>query len=169
MPASYIDNLYCLATGDAGVMNFGFRNESGAKIEHPVLVVQLPKFVDVLDFDASATILSRKPVAVESASLLEYRFDLAAWRNRIHDGDFPYPYNQWDGLMLLLRTTQPASDALHKAWYWIEDGSYRSKPLRYLLTGCILATDESTPAGTIGACILKPDSDCVTEFAVRRS
>lgn len=131
MPGSYLDNLYCLATGDAGVMNFGFRNETGAKVERPVLVVQLPEFVEVLDLDASATIVSRKSAQIEGASLLECRFDISAWRNRIHEGDFPYPYNQWDGLMLLLRTSLPADDARYKAWYWLEDGAYRSEPLSF--------------------------------------
>ncbi len=131
MPGSYLDNLYCLSTGDAGVMVFGFRNETGAKIEHPQLLLQLPEDVDLLDTAPAATVLEQKPVSIQGAKLTEYRLDLAPWVSRIHDGAFPYPYNMWDGLSLLVRTTRPAGDARYRACYWLEDGAYRSEPLSF--------------------------------------
>ena len=128
MPGHYLDNLYCLSAGDAGVMIFGFRNESAAKIESPCLVLRLPEGIDVLDLDASASILSRKPIRVQGAAVQEHRIDIRAWKRRIRDGTFPYPYNMWQGLALLLRSSLPPGQARYTAWYWLEDGQYRTKP-----------------------------------------
>jgi len=128
MPWDYLDNLYCLPTGQAGVMVFGFRNEASAAIDSPRLLLQLPPDIEILDLDQSAKILSRTPAQVRGQQVREYRIDIAAWKNRIRDGAFRYPYNMWDGLALLLRTPQPPTDASRKGWYWLEDGEHRTKP-----------------------------------------
>jgi hypothetical protein len=131
MPGAFLDNLYCLSTGDAGVLTFGFRNETGSKIESPQLLLQLPQGVEVLDMALAAPILEQKPMPVEGASMVQYRLDLCGWTNRIHDGTFSYPYNMWDGLTLVVRTARPAAATRLKASYWLEDGTYRSAPLPF--------------------------------------
>ena len=131
MPGAFLDNRYCLATGDPGSMLFGFRNESGRPIGHPYLVLQLPQGVEVLAQSPQASVVERKNVQVQGADLLEHRFDLAAWKGRIRDGTFAYPYNQWEGLQLLVRTHLPAGPARRKAWYWLEDGDTHCDPLSF--------------------------------------
>ena len=131
MPGSFLDNLYCLSTGDAGVMVFGFRNESSAEIEQPQLLLQLPAGIEILDLPASVKMLGREAVHVLGADLTEYRLDISSLKGRIRDGTFRYPYNMWDGLVLLLRTTQPASDTRYQAHYWLEDGAYSTDPLSF--------------------------------------
>jgi hypothetical protein len=131
MPWAYLDNLYCLSSGDAGVMVFGFRNEAGAPIQKPQLLLQLPAAVEILDLDSYAGIVSSAAKLIQDRPIREYRIDLGQLKGAIHDASFNYPYNQWDGLALLLRTAEPPGDIRHEARYWIEDGPYRSEPLSF--------------------------------------
>lgn len=131
MPWSYLHDLYCLSTGDAGVMVFGFRNESAAPIQRPHLVLELPEGIDILDMSDAARIVSAKPV--DGLGRRQYRIDITRWKRRIRDGSFAYPHNMWEGLALLLRTARPAGDARLEARYWLEDGQYRMEPRSFAI------------------------------------
>ncbi len=131
MPWYFLDNLYCLSSADAGVMLFGFRNDGGAKIDRPQLLVQLPEGVAILDRDSAAKIIEKRTVQTSDGTVQEYRIDIGAWKGRIHDGTFPYPFNTWDGLSLLLTTSRPAGQTRFKAGYWLEDGHYHTTPLSF--------------------------------------
>ena len=133
MPWALLDNLYCLSSGDADVMVFGFRNESSTPVEHPHLLLQLPPGIDVIDLDQAATIVSRTLVQAQGRQVQQYRVDIKAWKSRIRGAGFRYPYNMWEGLALLLRTSQPAAEAWHKCGYWLEDGEYRTEPRTFHL------------------------------------
>lgn len=131
MPAAYLDNLCCLSSGDAGVLTFGFRNPSGVAIAQPRLVVQLPPWVEVLDTAPTAALIHTQPATFDGARVTQHVFDIEAWKGRIRDGNFAYPHNMWEGLTLLVRTSQPPSEALQRGCYWLEDGEYRSTPLDF--------------------------------------
>lgn len=132
MPAAFLDNTYCLASGDASTMIFGFRNESDANLDQPRLVLQLPVTVEVVDVAPTVPLLEPKPISVGDAAFTEYTFDLTGRKASIRGSDFAYPYNQWDGLSLLVRTRDPAGSR-HRARYWLQDGDYRSEPISFEL------------------------------------
>ena len=131
MPGAFLDNLYQLSTGDVGAMVFGFYNEAGAKIGKPQLLLQLPQGVQILELAAPARMLESRPVAVDGGALTEYRIDVSAWKGRIRDGTYRYPYNMWQGLLLVLRTSLPAGEKRCRASYWLEDGDYCMTPLDF--------------------------------------
>lgn len=131
MPGAFLDNRYHLSTGDVGVMVFGFYNEAAAKIEQPHLLLQLPQGVEILELAAPARMLESKPAAGDGEALTEYRIDVSAWKGRIRDGTFRYPYHMWQGLLLVLRTSLPAGDRRYRGCYWLEDGAYRMTPLDF--------------------------------------
>jgi len=133
MPWAFLDNFYQLSTGDAGVMVFGFYNEAAAKIEQPQLLLRLPQGVQILELAAPAKMLESRPATVQGSALTEYRIDIAAWKGRIHDGTFAYPYNMWQGLLLVLQTSLPAGETQYTASYWLEDGAYRTDPLDFTI------------------------------------
>ena len=133
MPGHFLDNLYCLSAGDPGVMTFGFRNEANAPIGRPQLVLQLPAGVDILDLHADAKLMDERPVRLNGTEAQQYRIDIGAWKGRIRDGTFRYPYNMWQGLTLLLTSSKSAGDARYAARYWLEDGEYSSKPLSFAI------------------------------------
>jgi hypothetical protein len=131
MPAAYLDNRYCLSSGDAGTMCFGFRDESGSEIRQPQLWLRLPPGIGILDTAPAVPLLARREVQADGLAQAEYGFDLTALKSRIHDGTFAYPFNQWDGLQVLVRTRRPAAPTRLPASYWLQDGAYRSEPLRF--------------------------------------
>ncbi len=131
MPASYLDNRYCLSSGDAGTMCFGFRNESSARLDKPQLLLRLPTGIEILDTAPAVPVVEQKEVEVDGRRLNEYRLDLAPLKHRIRDGSFSYPYNQWDGLQLIVRTVLSPADTTLAGSYWLEDGTYRSGPLSF--------------------------------------
>lgn len=131
MPGAYVDNLYCLSSGDAETLCFGFRNESSLVLDRPQLLLRLPAGVEVLDTAPETQILEQVAVHSDGEALVQYRLDLAAVKGRIRDGTFPYPHNQWDGLQLVVRTALPPAEDRLRATYWLEDGTYRSEPLAF--------------------------------------
>jgi len=133
MPWYFLDNLYCLSSADAGVMLFGFRNDGGSKIDRPQLLVQLPEGVTILDMASAAKIIETRTVQTSDGTVQEYRIDIGAWKGRIHDGTFPYPFNTWEGLSLLLTTSRPVGQTRLKASYWLEDGQYHTMPLSFAI------------------------------------
>jgi len=124
---------YCLASGSAGTFVFGFRNENNVPIDHPQLVVRLPGFIELVDLDRAARVVDEEDVEDGHDALREYRIDISAWRNRIRGASFQYPYNMWQGLTLLVRTSHPPGAQRHRAVYWVEDGDYRSAQREFRL------------------------------------
>jgi hypothetical protein len=126
MPAAYVDNLFCLSSGDVGTMCFGFRNETGQELVEPRLVLRLPEGIEVLE-TAPTVKLSQRPIAGQT----EFCFDISPIKSRIHDGTFGYPYNQWEGLQVLVRTRRAPGSTRLEGRYWMEDGSYRGALLEF--------------------------------------
>ena len=127
MPWHFLKDRYCLASGDVGVVVFGFRNEAKAEIGRPQLLLQLPQCIEIVDLDRAARLGERRLVHTDDGVLREVRIDIGAWKGRIRDGTFRYPYNMWQGLTLLVRTSQPAGGERYVGHYWLEDGAYRSR------------------------------------------
>lgn len=128
MPEAMLDNRYCLSSGDLLTMIFGFRNGDDRTLEQPQLVLRMPAWVEVLE-TAPAVHVQRQT----AEGMAEYRYDLTPLKGRIHGTDFPYPWNQWEGLNLFVRTAREAGPELHEATYWMEDGAFRSEPQRFSL------------------------------------
>jgi len=128
MPWHFLKDRYCLATGDAGTLVFGFRNEAKAKVERPQLLLQLPEWIEIVDLDRAARPTGDRLVHTDDGTRREVRIDISAWKGRIRDGTFRYPYNMWQGLTLLVRTSRPAGEERYAGRYWLEDGAYRSAP-----------------------------------------
>lgn len=125
MPWGLVDELYCLSSGDVLTMIFGFRNGDDREINQPQLVLELPDFVGVLDTSPTAELLEQTDLPDD---LTRHRYDLTPLKNQIRGSDFAYPFNQWNGLSLFVRTDHLADSTLHSASYWLEDGDYRSEP-----------------------------------------
>ena len=127
MPGALLDNRYVVSSGDLLTMVFGFRNGDGRALERPTLVVRLPAQVEVLE---TAPALKPEPQPVADG-LVERRFDLTPIKGSIRGSDFAYPWHQWGGLCLFVRTTAPAGTKLPDATYWMEDGATRSETRRF--------------------------------------
>ncbi|MCE5240053.1 hypothetical protein LLH23_16450 [bacterium] len=129
MPGAMLDNRICLSSGDLLTMIFGFRNGDDRKLDRPQLVLQLPAWVEVME-TAPAVKREQTPLA---DGRTEHRFDLTPLRGNIRGSDFPYPWHQWGGLCLFVRTGEPPGEKLHEATYWMEDGTTRGEAQRFSL------------------------------------
>jgi hypothetical protein len=129
MPGALLDNRYVLSRGDLLTMIFGFRNGDGRPLAQPQLVLRLPAQVEVLE-TAPALPQQTQPAA---DGLVERRFDLTPIKGNIRGSDFPYPWHQWGGLCLFVRTSAAAGTTLPDGSYWLEDGATRSETRRFAL------------------------------------
>lgn len=116
MPGAFLDNLFCLSSGDPVVMGFQFDNGLPDKTYQPDLMLRLPAGVKILDCGQDQ-IIEAKPAAIKD--FVEYRLRVKPMRGR-------FKINAWYCIQFLLSTSLPAGDKTYPCAYWIEDGEYRS-------------------------------------------
>ncbi|MBT4816867.1 MAG: hypothetical protein HON70_14275, partial [Lentisphaerae bacterium] len=117
VPASFLDNCYHLASGDPGTAIFGFDGEISAG-EKCDLILQLPSGVALLALDPRAGILGVDKVSSATGERDQYRIDVGPWKKA---RNARFPFHQWGGLMVVLKTTLAPGDGPYPCPYWLED------------------------------------------------
>jgi hypothetical protein len=128
MPAYFIDNLFCLSSGDPGMMVFSIYDELGTERRNPQIVVELPKSVHLMGTHAQTRLLRSEPLKREGADAIQYRFDLS-YTHFISKSCFEH----WHRFCMAVKTDLAPGPARYPVRYWIEDGDYRGKAVESAL------------------------------------
>jgi hypothetical protein len=128
MPAYFVDNVFCLSSGDPGMMVFSIYDELGGERRHPQIVVELPKSVHLTGSHAQTRLLGSEPVKRDGADAIRYRFDLA-YEHFISKSCFEH----WHRFCVAVKTDLAPGPARYPVRYWVEDGDYRSKAVESAL------------------------------------
>ena len=102
VPAYFVDNLYCLSSGDPGLVCFELRNEADVPARNPQLVLELPRGINVMGTSQWAGLLKTEPAKREGADAVQYRFDLSTSKKDAGKEDFFNTTNL--GFRLMLKT-----------------------------------------------------------------
>ncbi len=151
MPFAFLDNIFCLGTGQPGTLVFAFRNENAMKLEHPSLYLKIPEAFRLLDI---RDILKITDQNCDDNGNITYKIDLSALKNSINK-EF---YGAYQVASVMLKTELPQGEKLYPAEYWVEDGNYRSAPEKFNLK-IIPASSGKTPQLFRTAAMLQRESD----------
>ncbi len=123
VPLSRVDNTFCLASGQPGIMLFAFKNEKGRKVEAPFVCLKLPPGTKSLAASAPSKVSDTR-AEPDGGSVT--RIDVGGLKDSFSkDG-----YGTWNSLGVLVTATAPASDTILEASYWYEDTIGKTEPLR---------------------------------------
>ncbi|MFK5924450.1 MAG: hypothetical protein QM496_19915 [Verrucomicrobiota bacterium] len=122
-PQFFADHLYCMAEGEPAILKFTQLNEANVEINQPVMVLELPPGIEVIDARTQLTLLEKKTLSSERGDRLRYRYALNGLKKYIQNDKL----NHYTASYLMLSSSLPVGETLHSARYWIEDGEYRSK------------------------------------------
>ncbi|MFA7232114.1 MAG: hypothetical protein WC071_12660, partial [Victivallaceae bacterium] len=151
MPFAFLDNIFCLGTGQPGTLVFAFCNENAMKLEHPMLYLKIPEAFKLVDVRDILKIIDRKR---DDNGNITYKIDFNTLKNSISK-DF---YGAYQVASAMLKTELASGEKLYPAEYWVEDGSYRSTPEKFSLK-IIPASSGKTPQLFRTATMLVRESD----------
>jgi hypothetical protein len=121
-PMSFSDNVFCLAEKQPAIMTFSMKNETGVKVDQPVIVLDLPQGVRVVEGRVPIKLVDEQSVMHGSEKYTRYRFDVSGlkggiFRDRIHYYNSPH---------FLITNEMSASEKVLPAFYSVEDGELKS-------------------------------------------
>ena len=151
MPFAFLDNIFCLGTGQPGTLVFAFGNENATKVEHPVLYLKIPEAFKLVDVRNILKITGQKR---DDNGNVTCEIDFSPLKSSISK-DF---YGVYQVASAMLKTDLPPGEKLYPAEYWVEDGSYRSAPEKFNLK-IIPPSSGKTPQIFRSATMLVRESD----------
>ena len=151
MPFAFLDNIFCLGTGQPGTLVFAFGNENAMKLENPVLYLKIPEAFKLVDVRNILKIIDQKR---DDNGSITYKIDFSALKNSVSK-EF---YGAYQVASAMLKTDLQPGEKLYPAEYWVEDGNYRSAPEKFNLK-IIPASSGKTPQLFRSATMLVRESD----------
>ena len=126
VPLSFIDNIFCLSSGQPGILKLSMKNESQQKLNNPVAVLELPEGFELLDVKNTLKLLSKTVIARDGNKFTYCKVQLNGIAYAFQKS-VSYPTS--DMADFLITTNLPAGNKTYKAHYWYEDGDYKTEPL----------------------------------------
>ncbi len=153
-PQYFADHVYFMAQGEPSVLKFTQLNEANVEINKPVLVLELPPGIEVVDARIQLTLVEKKTINSKNGERLQYCYALNGLKKYILRDKL----NHYTASYLMLSSSLPASETLHSASYWIEDEGYRSKAKRFDFK--IIKSEQATaPVKFLSGAVLGRDYD----------
>ena len=151
MPFAFLDNIFCMGTGQPGTLVFAFGNENAMKLENPALYLKIPEAFKLVDVRDILKIADRKR---DDNGNITYKIDFSYLKKSISK-EF---YGVYQIASAMLKSDLPPGEKLYPAEYWVEDGSYRSQPEKFSLK-IIPPSSGKTPQIFRTAAMLVRESD----------
>ncbi len=127
IPMHFMDQTFCLSSGDVATMVFAFRNELEVPVDQPRLMLELPRAIEILTTRDSTEVLSETTLDRNGAENALYALDMAVLARQA-------PKETWSahqGLAVVVTTNLPPGEARLPARYWLTDGDYETEPLEF--------------------------------------
>ncbi|HUS81013.1 MAG TPA: hypothetical protein VM283_07075, partial [Armatimonadota bacterium] len=127
VPGYFMDNVFCLSSGDPGIIAFGLRNEREAPVVEPRLMIELPESVEVLGTRDGMDIVARENVQRDGATFVRYAIDLKALASAMQKD----VYSLHNGVSMVVRTAAGAGEQIPGGRYWFVAQGYETTPLEF--------------------------------------
>lgn len=162
IPFSFLDNVFCIASGKNGILSFSCRNEKEVKINNPYFYLELP--VGITPIAIRTPIKIKESTALESdgKKYIRYKMDIASEKQSFMRDK----YATWNTIAVLVETALPPGET-YKCAYWYEDGDYKTAKMEF--TAKIIShTGGKTPAVFETGAVVARDFDYKDAPAIKK-
>ncbi len=128
IPFSFIDNVFCLSTGDPGILTLSCRNEKGVTPTAPVIHLELPEHVKLLEPKMPMKLKRKTEALKDGKPYVDHIIEVGSLKDCFDKKG----YGTWNSLAFLLRTSLPPGGEF-AASYWYEDGDNKSEPTPFTI------------------------------------
>lgn len=128
LPFSFLDNLFCISSGNPGILTLSCQNEADVKINKPFVYLELPEKIELLQPRLPLKLQEKGEVVSAGEKYIRYKIDISGLKHTIPK----YSYNIYHAFACLLYTDLPAG-GVYSGKYWFQDENYETPPRNFAL------------------------------------